>query len=160
MPEYVTLAARIGKSLWLLLAGAVMVAGSAWLAFDAENFKSIDEDTSFVRFIGWVGVVFFGFCTIYLLACCVPGQSYLGLEREGFVIKSPLRLRRYRWADVASIGVEKVFGFDTVVVRFAPHAGAPRDDLRLKHVRYGIGVDDLAALLNEWRERAGTAPRP
>jgi hypothetical protein len=113
--------------------------------------------------VGWLTVGFFGLCAIVFAVTLLPGAAYLRLERSGFVVCSlfrPDRLRR--WDEVQGFraydlpgGVRHV-GFD-----FAPGAQPTGSELakRLTRVEgalpstYGLRAEDLAGLLNRWREQ-------
>ena len=111
----------------------------------------------------------------------LPGRSYLRLDPQGFDIKTPLRARRFAWADVTPF-VAVPLSYAAVVAfrsRSAPGADLPGADLPGADLpppdlpptpkppaadiaagaealpqTYGHDAEDLAATMNRWRERA------
>jgi hypothetical protein len=96
----------------------------------------------------------------------LPGRSYLRLEADGFEIKTPFRTRRFAWRDVTPF-VPVRLSYASLVAfraRAAPDAALPPTPEPTKAdiasgaealpENYGRDQDALAALMNEWRERA------
>jgi hypothetical protein len=96
----------------------------------------------------------------------LPGRSYLRLEPDGFAIKTPFRTRRFAWRDVTPF-VSVRLSYAALVAfraRSAPDADLPPTPEPTKAdiasgsealpQSYGYDQDALAALMNEWRDRA------
>lgn len=113
--------------------------------------------------IEWGTIFFFGLGVIVGIMQLVPGMSYLRLAPDGFVVKSAYRTwKLIRWDSVSGFRVHRA-RYNKMVV--FDYAGRP--DRALAAVNrviagaqaglpdtYGLGAEDLAALLNRWRNRA------
>jgi hypothetical protein len=119
--------------------------------------------------IGWAGLVFFGLCAVVAIVTLLPGAAYLRLEREGFVMCSLYRADRVRrWDEVTAFHVYSTpggaqVGFDFAAGAEPPGSGIARTlagvDGGLPNT-YGLKAEELAELLNLWRETfAGSARR-
>src|SRR5216683_2273348 len=53
----------------------------------------------------WASILFFGLGAVVGLLSLRPGAYYLRLKKEGFEIKTPLRLHFYRWVDVETFSI-------------------------------------------------------
>lgn len=114
--------------------------------------------------IGWASVLFFGLGAIVGAIHLVPGMSYLRLTPDGFIIKSMYRISRpVRWDSVSEFRVAKMEFLIKMVVFDAlarPDAGLSAINRQLVGAQaglpdtYGRSAEDLAALLNQWRDRA------
>ena len=144
---------RPRRSKWLLI-----LAGS--LAFSVVGaFMVRDSETE-----GYLVLVFFGLCTLATLAHFLPNSAYLRLTRDGFEVRSLFRSSQTRWADVGVFRAGRLGPNATVVFDFAPsYAGARKMRAAASALTgaegaipdtYGYRVPDLAALLNERRDRA------
>jgi hypothetical protein len=119
--------------------------------------------------IGWFVAVFFGLCTLVLMASLLPNASYLRVSPDGFTMCSLFRAHSFRWSDVCGfsvgrVGVNRMVVFDfsdefrgtprlrKVAIALAGHEGALPDS-------YGMPLEALARLMNEYRDQ-GIASRP
>ena len=144
---------RPRQAKWLLI-----VAGS--LVFTVVGaFMTRDGKTE-----GYLGLVFFGLCTLTALAQLLPNSAYLRLTRDGFEVRSLCRSSQTRWSDVSEFRAGRLGPSAAVVFDFAPsYARARRMRTAAAALAgaegaipdtYGYRATDLAALLNEWRDRA------
>jgi hypothetical protein len=114
--------------------------------------------------IGWIEILAFGSNAIVFGVLLLPGSSYLKLDPTGFTICSLFQARTIGWHEVDAfrVGTDRgrklvVFDFSNLhhgqefARKFAStisgyEAGLPDT--------YGLSAEELAATLNEWRERA------
>jgi len=113
----------------------------------------------------WVEILaptFFGFWVVFFVFQLLPGCSGLKLDTEGFTILSWYRKKKIFWSDVESFHVSTVYTTPVVVWNFSPaylerhpekkaSQNAERDRSFLD--TYGTHAEDLAELLNQWREK-------
>src|SRR5262245_46292743 len=115
---------------------------------------------------GWLGLVFFGAGVVISVVCVLPNASYLKLDADGFTVRSLYRAQTVRWADVAEIGVGRVFLNKMVMLNFEPTftrvAGLRSLNAGLTGFEggvpdsYGLKHEELAELMNEfWRAARG-----
>jgi hypothetical protein len=122
------------------------------------------------RWMGWVAVGFFGLGVVVFTVQLLPGSASLRLGPDGFVICSLFRPSTCRWSDVARFGVGTVGPKRMVVFDFAPNA---RGSVALRRLAtalsgwegalpdcYGMSAEELAALLNAYKEAAGRLHNP
>lgn len=93
---------------------------------------------------------------------CIPGASELRLSAEGFTVRTLYRSRSYRWEEVSSFHpirfVRKYVGFE--VTGAQDHTRLAGLERTLTGFRanlpdtYGLSAEDLAALMNNWRNQA------
>ena len=111
-----------------------------------------------------LGLGFFGAGSIVAAVQLLPRAGELRLDQDGFTIRSLFRTQALCWRDVTApfrvvkIRSQKMVGFDLAGAdgtRYLAelsksvagvHAGLPDT--------YGLRAEDLAALMNEWRDRA------
>jgi hypothetical protein len=145
---------RRWKVLGLLAVSGGFTAGGVWMLAAGE-------------WEGWLVSGFFGLCFIVAAALLLPGSAYLRLGPEGFEVCSLFRARSYRWADVEGFGVALVGGNRMVAFNFAPGFPGSVVARRLAVLlsgwegalpdTYGMGAEELAALLNGYRQAAAPA---
>ena len=136
--------------------GAVLAIGLALMA--ASLFSIRDQPA-----VGWISLAFFGACTLVAAVQLLPGASALKLDQEGFVVRNLFREWRTRWEDIGPFRVVRLVfwhmvGFDRVI----PAGGNPVARINSTLVgaaetlpeTYGLAPERLAALMNEWRDRA------
>ena len=138
------------KWLLILLISALFTAVGFWMA--AESAPS-----------GWYALVFFAACLIVSVIMLLPGAGGLVLDRDGFRVTSLFRSHRSRWRDVSgfepiSVSSQRLVGFDD---RAANRAIGALNTVIAGHnaalpETYGFYVDELAELMQRWRERAMT----
>jgi len=164
-PQAEVLILRPSKWLWLSLAFGSALFTGAVLWIDALHWSNAGAWTL------PVGTIFFGFCTLVIGAYAVlPGAGELRLDDEGFTWTVLFKKRRYRWEDVIEpFRVISIAGLRVVSVDLRPEiygqgvlSSVSKWNKRIDDASgalldtYGLGPDRLAALLNEWRERALT----
>jgi hypothetical protein len=114
--------------------------------------------------LGWAEILLFGtFATVFCLMLA-PGAAYLKLDPAGFTFCSLFRSHTMHWYEVDSFATARIGNRNLVVFNFSPlHRGQ-------EHLRkissaiagyeaalpetYGLKAQDLAALMNQWRQRA------
>jgi len=149
--ESLVLRASRLRSWALILGSAVFVVGGVFMSRDGER-------------VGLWIAGFFALCLLTGVVNALPSASELRLDRQGFVVRTLFRSRLFRWADIASFGIDSVLGMTmvTFMLNAGPHASAARSllvgnfDGALPET-YGQSAVALAALLEDWR--AGR-PRP
>lgn len=115
------------------------------------------------KLLGWVEILFFGSGAIVFCLLLLPGSAYLRLDPAGFTSCSLFRPHFTPWCEVDSFAVGTVGIKRMVVFNFSElHHGQ-------KYLRkvssglsgyegalpdaYGLKAEELAALLNDWRQR-------
>ena len=124
--------------------------------------NAIEAWTSEVIYAG-LAVVVCAFFTIWTLIRLLPGHASLTLDPSGFQIRNAYTRSSWLWRNVRDFRVEvpdderlpdRVI-FDVAgkkPLRGSAGGGSLPEGYRLK-------LDDLAALMNAWRERARALPR-
>ena len=114
---------------------------------------------------GWAFILFFGLCAIvFALELIAPQISHLELTRDGFRIVQPLRWKpaHARWNEIAKIEVYHYLGRpwapETVHIILASPFAYWHRTIR-KPWMYGCRAQELAALMNRFRDRALQADR-
>ena len=110
---------------------------------------------------GWAFILFFGLCAmVFALELTVPQISRLELTRDGFrIVYPPLRWNPAltRWNEIAKIEVYRYLGRpwvpETVHVILASPFAYWHKTIRKPWI-YGYRAQDLAALMNRFRDRA------
>ena len=99
----------------------------------------------------------------------VPGAAYLRLSPQDFIVK-PLRgsARTYRWSQVSPFEAKAIRGASFVYFNVTPddgervagswQAAVVGHSANLPDT-YGRGAEDLAVLMNRWRDSASTDKR-
>ena len=114
--------------------------------------------------IGWAEIFFFGSNVIVFGVLLLPGSAYLKLDPTGFTIGSLFRTRKLGWHEVDAfrVGTDRrrklvVFNFSKLhrgqqfARKFASTISGYEAGLT---DTYGLSAEELAATMNEWRERA------
>jgi hypothetical protein len=117
--------------------------------------------------IGWIEIFFFGSNVIVFGAFLLPGSAYLKLDPTGFTICSLFQARKLGWHEVEAFRVSTDRRRKLVVFDFSNlHQGQEFARKLASTIsgyeagltdNYGLSAEELAATLNEWRERA-TSP--
>lgn len=140
-----------GKTILLLLVCVLFVLSSIIV---------INDD----QWTAWLGIVFFGLGVIVFTIQLIPGSSKLTLSKEGFTVTNLFKSHLILWEDVqrfhvSSIGKKQSVVFDyskghkkhkvgkAIAKTMANAHGALPDN-------YGMKLEDLAQLLNEWKRKA------
>lgn len=156
--ETVLLRPDLRRYLLLLLVSGLFTAAGVWLVYGGY------------RWLGWACAGFFGLGALVSLVMLLPGCAGLRLSPEGFEILMPFHRSRTGWNEVVEfqvyeVGPTKVFlPTKYVGFRYAEGCGGKAPRLRklassLTGVEggvpdtYGFAAEDLARLLNTWRER-------
>jgi hypothetical protein len=149
---------RPSYGIWISL--AVVAGAMTWFGFDMLG----KGDRA-----GWISLAIGAPCLAGTLPSLIPGSAHLKLTREGFVRRIYWLNRAYRWEAVEPIVARTLAGQRAVVWNLREPARRP---LRTHVFRAFFGVDyaladghgmeleELAALMNEWRERAVGARLP
>ncbi len=114
--------------------------------------------------VGWAEIALFGSGAVVFCILLLPGSAYLKLDADGFTFCSLFRSHRLRWSEVDSFGVADIGVRQMVAFNFSPlHRGQERMRKISSAIAgyegalpdtYGRSAEDLAALLNQWRDRA------
>lgn len=154
-------------TLLLLLAGAAIFVGVfLWML----QSRQIDP---FWVMILWLGVLFFGVSIPVCIFVLVRGAP-LRLQADGFWIAAGWKNSFTRWADASAFEVAtvatsgaanlKMVVFDSTQARNSRFArynvSVSGRNSGLLSIYGGLSHDDLAWLLNQWRERALAADGP
>jgi hypothetical protein len=152
-----TLRARRLKYFWFLLVSAAFTVIGAFMIRDRAP-------------TGWLVLLFFGASTIVFCVLLIPGSAYLKLRPASFTVCSLFRTSTTRWDAVdrfetGHVGLRKlvVFNYSDSFRRYelarkisstiSGHEGALPET-------YGLSTEELAALMNEWRQCAGASGTP
>ncbi|MCW1930315.1 MAG: GrpB family protein [Candidatus Kerfeldbacteria bacterium] len=113
--------------------------------------------------LGWGVAGFFGIGILFFMVSMLPSASYLRLSSEGFEVCSLFRAHLTRWRDVDSFTYGKLHRRAVVMFNYSKYH---KESEVLKKVArslastegmlpdtYGKKAEELAALMNEWRER-------
>ena len=136
--------------------------------------------------VGWLGLVFFGFGSIVFLVNLVTGATQLRLDADGFTVRALYRSRSWRWSDIGEFSVGRVGrprlrlslplaiagidleGIEMVVWTYSPSYSEPPNLRRRVQAalegtsndflpdRFGMSANDLADLMNQWKQDALT----
>jgi hypothetical protein len=150
-PGPVALSPSRKKWLLMLLISTVFTAGGIWMVAVAAPR-------------GWLVLIFFAVCFAVSALMLLPGAGGLVLDGDGFQVTSLFRSHRSRWRYVSRfepilVSRQRMVGFDDATASraisalntaIAGHNAALPDT-------YGFYVDDLAELLQRWRDRANAA---
>ena len=114
---------------------------------------------------GFYVAIFFGLCAIVFALQLAPRSTYLRLTADGFQTRSLFRQGPLvRWSDVSEFRVERLPPSMTQMVVY-DEPGTPQTRLRrfnrllaggeaaLLPDGCGVSAQDLAALMNQWRDR-------
>jgi hypothetical protein len=116
--------------------------------------------------LGWLVVIFFGLGVLVSAVRLLPNSAYLRIDSQGFSLCSLFRIYSFRWDDVQEFAVAWNGQFRLVAFNFAPgyqgrgignkiSAGISGFDAALPN-SYGMSLTDLAALLNDYKQRCAT----
>jgi hypothetical protein len=143
---------RPGRLHWLGIA-------AIGVCFTAIGFQGIRDG----EFMGWFCAGFFGLVTAVAVLQFIPGASYLYLGPDGFAMCSFRRIHTYRWSDVEYFTVGVISSNKMVMFNFSPsyvQHGKMRTVSRALAGHecalpdtYGMKAEELAALLNAYRDR-------
>ncbi len=146
--QNVTLYPRKGGTVWYVLLSAGFVAIGVWMILE-DDWR------------GWLSVVFFGLCAVWLGVDLLPGASYLQLTPEGFLaVSSFRRWPLIRWTDVSEFRVVHVYWDNMVVFNFGRPMPLRASLFKrllsgerniLLPTDYGFKARDLVDLMNRWR---------
>jgi hypothetical protein len=111
-----------GKQLLLIIAAIIMVGASFFVIFIKQNN---DYGTSYflnylIVIFGLLGVLFFGFGTIFLIKEFVAGKQLIVLTQDGFYDYSSAMATKDRlisWQDVADIATFSTMGQPFITVK-------------------------------------------
>jgi hypothetical protein len=134
-----------------LLAGALALMSSGFLMLEGGD-----------KMMAYLGIGFFGLCSLVFVAQLLTGNSYLLIESHQFTISVFSRKSVVAWLDVAQFRVGDFDGHKKVGWIYQPDSIAARStggvlSTWLTGVQgvlpdnYGLEVDELCALMNELR---------
>ena len=113
--------------------------------------------------IGWAAILFFGAGVIVFFLLLLPGSAYLKLDPAGFTVCSLFRARSTRWYEVDSFQVGNIGRRKLVVFNFSNLHRGQEFVRKLSSAMfsyegalpetYGISAEELAAMMNAWRQR-------
>jgi hypothetical protein len=128
------------------------------------------------RFWAYAGIVFFGLCAVVALIQFIPGSSFLRIRADGITVRTMWRTTFYRWSDIQSFGVaamslgvrQRFVGLDFSATY--PHRDKAQTIKKINRAltgfegalpdNYGWDYAELAAHLNQLRERYISSPEP
>lgn len=139
------------KKIRLMLAGSLLLAAGG-------IFMIIDGDAG-----GWFAAGLFLLCAAVFAVNLLPGAAYLRMTERGLETCSMFRKSFLRWEDVEEFVAGDLAGNCRVLFNYSP---ACRKQLPERLLARGLsgfdgavggvydrGPEDLACLLNEWREK-------
>lgn len=139
--------------------------GSLGMLILFAGFFLVSVDRLGEEWWAWPGLLVFAAVGAFLAMRLLPGRAYLRLSPEGLTIAEPfLGTLRARWSDVSEFRVVKTKQLGLTVHRSVAFEWEDPDPPRqwwrrpLGKTRsvpdnYGLAAEELAALLNRWRER-------
>lgn len=151
LPERLILKLDRGYAFLMWLGSLAFLAGGIFLVQHPQ------PDTNL--FWIWVGILFFGLCAaLFTLELMSPRLVFIELTRAGLRIVFAFRGRPpiTPWNEIASIEVYRWWPYHglgwrySVRVRYVDDTAATSISPRI----YGWGAEELAALLNRFRDRA------
>src|SRR5262249_43431430 len=161
--QEVLLRPRLPGKLLLLVGSALFTAGGIWMIHEQKSS-------------GWFVAIIFGIFTAVAGVQLFPGSDFLRLTPDGFTMKAMFRTTSTRWKDVSGFGVVKMqqHGFLTVntMVGFDYVDSYDRSRIGRNLARamtgceaalpnlYGLRAEELASLMNSWREYHAGARSP
>lgn len=114
--------------------------------------------------IGWIQILVFGSNAIVFGVLLLPGSAYLKLDPAGFTICSLFQARKLGWHEVDAFRVSTDRRRKLVVFNFSKLYQGQEFARKLASTvsgyeaglpdNYGLSAEELAATLNQWRERA------
>jgi hypothetical protein len=143
-----------------------MMLAIALLFVVASGFILYQPDTpSWMRAVAWSGIAFFGSGSLLsAVILLLPRSSELTLDREGFTMGVLFRRKRFSWRQASDFSLyarADSAGHKMVVYDDTAFTGTLAELNRKLSGRnsgladtYGLSAEDLAELLNAWRDRA------
>jgi len=118
--------------------------------------------------VKWGARCFFGLGVLIFALELLPGVSHLRLTPGGFEVRTLFRSGFMRWGDVEEFFPIRMFGAAFVALRFSESCKAMKPGRLVASLlsggaegilpdTYGCRVEELAALLEEWRRRHSIA---
>ncbi len=105
---------------------------------------------------GWFAVIGFGMSSAALALMLLSRNGDLHLDPDRFTIRSVFGIRSYRWRDIERFAVTPFGIFKTVAFTVIPRRPSATDGSGGTETlpdTYGMPPEDLADLMNEWRDR-------
>jgi hypothetical protein len=147
---------RFKYLLFAFLSAAFAIVG-ALMVRDGERF-------------GWVEILFFATAAIVFCLLLFPGSAYLKLDPAGFTFCSLFRSHFSPWSEVESFAVGSVGPRRLVVFNFSASHHGQKNLRKLSAAisgyeaalpdTYRLKAAELAALMNNWRERCAPSAVP
>ena len=148
--EGLTLYPSKRRTILLLIISLVFTAGGVWMISEGKPE-------------GWLGAIFFGVCTLFSILKLVPNSSCLRISEKGFEIRSLFRGTFIRWNEVDQFESGYMGHTKKVFFNFSvQHSNAETGKKVAKFLAgfegmlpdtYGKSADELAQLMNQWREK-------
>ena len=157
-PGPVTLYVGRRKKLAALALCVAFTAFMAWLAMNPGG--RLPRLYWYSLFMAWVSLVIgcgMSIRAIYLLV--QPRSASLSLDVDAFEIGRVFRRVRVPWSNVSGFRADRAGGRAALTVMyevldFSKRSGSPTKVIKHFPDNYGLQRDELAGLMNEWRERS------
>ena len=151
LPEGMILRLDRGYTFLLWLGSLALVAGGVFLV------QHPSQDTSV--FWVWVGIFFFGLCAIvFTLELVSPQLTFIEFTREGFRVVFAFHRQAAvtPWDKIASIEVYRWWPYRGLGWRYGVRVRYTDDraSTPISPRTYGQSAEELAALMNRFRDRA------
>ncbi len=150
--ERLKLRPKLGKNILLLFASIIFTIGGYFM-LDEQPLE------------GWLGMMFFGLCSLVFLLQIIPGSTELTLTNDGFEMTSLFRKKLTKWKDVkvfriGNLGRNQTVMFDYVNQHDGYKAGKSISKrLSGSHAAlpttYGLEANELLNLMNIWKKKYG-----
>jgi hypothetical protein len=166
LPAAATETIKLKPSLtkWILLSitFAVLAIGMSALYIYSEAPK----DTEGLLVVGSLVLFFIAGAALSMLNL-QPGRSCLLLAPDGFTFHALFKSRSYRWSEVERFAVFSHSGANLVVFTLSPEGRVRFTENKFTKFNkalsggddslpdtYGMGAGNLAALMNQWKEKS------
>lgn len=156
-PGPVTLYVGRRKKLIALVLCVAFTAFMAWLA--ATPSGRLPRFHWYSTAMAWISLVIGGGMSIRAVFLLVqPRSASLSLDVDAFEIGRVFRRLRVPWSDVSGFRVDRT-GVRALTVMyevldFSKRSGSPTKVIKHFPDNYGLKREELARLMNEWRERS------
>ena len=146
---------------WPFVLSLVPLLGFLWLgaalAFSSEGFLEGRASHATVMLTGWAGLIFFGAIGAFYVARIIQPDR-VTLTREALMIKTVTRRADLPWRDIESFSIRGAGGMSVVLYHLKPPSDLATGRMGTEGAvppRLGVGVDEMRALLTEWRRTYG-----
>lgn len=147
----------VAAALFVFAGSSVALAGG----YSAQGVLGVHDE----RTIGLVAATFFGIVFLFCLVALLTNRLFLELSADGFTVGTLFGARHHRWSEVKQFQVQWIRQMKLVTYDWAPlqngnAASSLARSLSYKGrigADYGMSVDELAALMEQWRRRYSQA---